>query len=130
MTGECYTAQITLFPEQVHLLNQALPRVFLDGPPGTGKTVVLVLMGVEWLRRGHDVRVMSSWYWSEAASAMMLHLLKTVEIKPGATPCGQAHLVQYDFRNTPDTEKALRELSQAANGGPLYVLADESGSNV
>ncbi|XP_025112762.1 uncharacterized protein LOC112575255 isoform X2 [Pomacea canaliculata] len=37
-TGECYTAVITLFPEQVDLLNRATPRLFVTGPPGTGKT--------------------------------------------------------------------------------------------
>ncbi|XP_025114468.1 uncharacterized protein LOC112576323 [Pomacea canaliculata] len=45
-TGEVYTAQITLFPEQVDLLNRAPLRLFVAGPPGTGKTVVLLLMGI------------------------------------------------------------------------------------
>ncbi|XP_025112765.1 uncharacterized protein LOC112575256 isoform X2 [Pomacea canaliculata] len=50
LTGEFYTALITLFPEQVDLLCHPPSRLFATGPPGTGKTVMLLMMGTEWLR--------------------------------------------------------------------------------
>ncbi|XP_025113150.1 uncharacterized protein LOC112575472 isoform X2 [Pomacea canaliculata] len=131
-TGECYTAVITLFPEQVHLLNKADPRVFVSGPPGTGKTVVLQLMAIEWLRCGHSVYIVSAWWWSSAASIMLHHLLqKTVEEqqKLGQSP-GQLHLLQYDFRQEKNVKRAVNDLSQAAMGGSLYVIADEAESDL
>ena len=127
-TGECYTAVITLFPEQVHLLHTAPPRIFVTGPPGTGKTVVLLLMAIEWLRCGHHVYVVSTWWGSLAACTMLYHLLlQTVKTQQsaGVSP-GQPHLLQYHSYNVGnDVPKAVNDLLQAANGGSLYVIADE-----
>ncbi|XP_025113686.1 uncharacterized protein LOC112575842 isoform X2 [Pomacea canaliculata] len=127
-TGECYTAVITLFPEQVHLLNTAPPRLFVSGPPGTGKTVVLLMMGRKWLLDGHDVHIVSTWWGSLAACMMLYHLLlQTVKTQQsaGVSP-GQPHLLQYHSYNVGnDVPKAVNDLLQAANGGSLYVIADE-----
>ncbi|PVD18253.1 hypothetical protein C0Q70_20802 [Pomacea canaliculata] len=127
-TGECYTAVITLFPEQVHLLHTAPPTLFVTGPPGTGKTVVLLLMAIEWLRCGHHVYVVSSCSESLAACTMLYQLLlQTVKTQQsaGVSP-GQPHLLQYDLDGGDDVEKAFNDLSQAASGGSLYVIADEA----
>ena len=129
-TGECYTAVITLFPEQVHLLHTAPPTLFVTGPPGTGKTVVLLLMAIQWLRCGHHVYVVSTWWGSRSACSMLYHLLlQTVNTQQsaGVSP-GQPHLLQYDLYDDEDVEKAVNDLSQAASGGSLYVIADEVGS--
>ncbi|XP_025112758.1 uncharacterized protein LOC112575254 [Pomacea canaliculata] len=133
-TGECYTALITLFPEQVDLLNTAPLRVFVAGPPGTGKTVVLLLMGTEWLRCGHDVYIVSSFADSRASCIMLYHLLLqslntlNKQVAGGTTP-GQLHILQYEFDQTQDedVEKAVNDLTQAARGGSVYVIADEAG---
>lgn len=127
LTGECY-AQITLFPEQVHLLNTAPPRVFLSGPPGTGKTVVLQLMGTEWLRRGHHVYVVSTWEESRAACCMLLHVLQqtvNTRLRGRANP-DRLHLRQFDLAKE-DVEEVVRDLTKAALEGTLYVIVDEAG---
>ncbi|XP_025079972.1 uncharacterized protein LOC112555696 isoform X2 [Pomacea canaliculata] len=130
-TGECYTAVITLYPEQVHLLHTAPPRLFVTGPPGTGKSVMLLLMGTEWLRCGHDVYVVSSWIETLAASTMLFHLLLTTVEKlrrAGQSP-GQVHFLKYDGEQSVD--KMVNDLSQLAKEDTLHVLEDEvSGGNL
>ena len=53
-------SQLALYPDQVDVLNNPpSPCVFLFGPPGCGKTVLLVLKAVEWLIEGHNVQLVS-----------------------------------------------------------------------
>ncbi|XP_025079407.1 uncharacterized protein LOC112555286 [Pomacea canaliculata] len=88
-------------------------------------------MAIEWLRCGHHVYVVSTWMESLAACTMLYHLLlQTVKTQQsaGVSP-GQPHLLQYDLDGGVDVEKAVNELSQAASGGSLYVIADEVGNN-
>lgn len=117
---------MTLFPEQVDLLNKAPPRLFVFGPPGTGKSVVLLLKATEWLRCGDDVYVVSTWSRSRAASIMLHHLLQTVKIRqtPGMS-LGQPHLLLYDF-DVEHVKKAVNDLSQETRGGSLHVIAEEA----
>ncbi|XP_025111927.1 uncharacterized protein LOC112574824 [Pomacea canaliculata] len=61
---------------------------------------------------------------------MLYHLLlQTVKTQQsaGVSP-GQPHLLLYELYNGNDVEKAVSDLSQAAIGGSLYVIADEAGS--
>ncbi|XP_025114049.1 uncharacterized protein LOC112576041 [Pomacea canaliculata] len=128
-TGECYTAQITLFPEQVHLLNMSPPIQFVTGPPGTGKTVVLMLTAMQWLDSGHHVYIVSTWLGNRAACFMLYHLLLNTlnTCRSADVPRGQPHLLLYDFDGGKDVENAVNDLSQAASGESLYVIADEVG---
>ncbi|XP_025112343.1 uncharacterized protein LOC112575043 isoform X2 [Pomacea canaliculata] len=120
-TGERNTAAITLFPEQVQLLSERSSRLFVAGPPGTGKTVVLQLKGVEWLQCG-DVYIVSTWVSSRAACTL-LHdqLLKH------ASSDSKVILKQYNFKSGTDVENAVKELSEATDRKPLMVIADEVG---
>ncbi|XP_025114015.1 uncharacterized protein LOC112576027 isoform X2 [Pomacea canaliculata] len=121
-TAECYV-QMALFPEQVELLTQAMPRVFVNGPPGTGKTVVLLLKGSEWLLQGKKVFVLSTWQESLAVCTLLHHQLQlTTNVQPG-----QLHFLQYDFEDKKNMDKALSDLSQESDGELLYVIADEAG---
>ncbi|XP_025112045.1 uncharacterized protein LOC112574897 [Pomacea canaliculata] len=128
-TGECYTAVITLFPEQVHLLHTAPPTLFVTGPPGTGKTVVLLLMAIQWLRCGHQVDIVSTWRGSLAAcDRLFCLLLQTVKKQQSAgVSIGQPYLRHYDLTERKDAEKAVSDFSQAAMRGNLFIIADEAG---
>ncbi|XP_025113996.1 uncharacterized protein LOC112576017 [Pomacea canaliculata] len=123
-TGECYTAVITLFPEQVHLLHTAPPTLFVTGPPGTGKTVVLLLMAIQWLRGGYPVHVMMTCKESRAACFMLHDLL----LKTHPTSITQLRLLQYDLTPPADISRILTYLSEEASKGSLYIVADEVAS--
>lgn len=129
LTGE-YSIQVTLYPEQAYLVNAAPPRVFIAGPPGTGKTVVLLLEAAEWLRFGSDVYVVSSWTSSQVACNMVRYLLQqtiNTQLAAAVVKHGQVHLLQYDFYEEKQVEKAVEELAKLAKDGSLYVIADEAG---
>ncbi|XP_025111932.1 uncharacterized protein LOC112574830 [Pomacea canaliculata] len=58
---------------------------------------------------------------------MLYHLLlQTVKTQQsaGVSP-GQPHLLLYELDDGEDVKKAVNDLSQAASGGSLYVIADE-----
>ncbi|XP_025113982.1 uncharacterized protein LOC112576006 [Pomacea canaliculata] len=134
-TGECYTAEITLFPEQVNLLSNAPPRLYLTGPPGTGKTVVLMLMAALWLQTGSDVYIVSTCTESHTVCSMLYHLLLQNKQwqAPGITS-EKLHLLHHPFDKNETVDKdvdeavdeAVDDLSQAAKGDTLYVIADEA----
>ncbi|XP_025113483.1 uncharacterized protein LOC112575710 [Pomacea canaliculata] len=127
-TGECYTAEITLFPEQVNLLSDAPPRLYLTGPPGTGKTVVLLLMAALWLQSGSDVYIVSTCTESHTVCNMLYHqLLHTIHKQNDTTvTSGQPHFLQYHLDQGEDVDKAVDDLSKAVKGDTLYVIADEA----
>ncbi|XP_025113083.1 uncharacterized protein LOC112575428 [Pomacea canaliculata] len=89
-------------------------------------------MAIERLRCGHHVYIVSSCSESRAACSMLYDLLQqTVNTLPseGVSP-GQPHLLQYDLGDDKDVDKAVNDLSQAASGGSLYVIADEVGPDM
>ncbi|XP_025113367.1 uncharacterized protein LOC112575607 [Pomacea canaliculata] len=85
------------------------------------------MMGIKWLLGGHRVYVVSTCHESLAACIMMYHLLlQTVNTQQSAgVSHGEPHLLQYDLYYDDEAEKAVNDLSQAARGGSLYVIADE-----
>ncbi|XP_025079766.1 uncharacterized protein LOC112555545 [Pomacea canaliculata] len=128
-TTQCSYAVITLFPEQVHLLTMTSPRVMLAGPPGTGKTLVLQLKATEWLRCGSDVFLVCTSDRCAACYRMYYLLQQTIETQLAPTgTSGQLHLLEYRFGTNSDVENAVRDLSQAATGGVLHVIADQMDS--
>ncbi|XP_070209679.1 uncharacterized protein [Littorina saxatilis] len=70
---------LALYPDQVDLLSDNTLRcVHLRGPPGTGKTIVLVLKVIQWLHQGHDVHVVSATHESRAVSFLIERQLQCV----------------------------------------------------
>ncbi|XP_025100822.1 uncharacterized protein LOC112568037 isoform X2 [Pomacea canaliculata] len=125
-----YTAEISLSPQQSRLIHTDPPRVFLAGPPGTGKTVVLLLKAIQWLGGGHDVCVVSTGWWSLAASKMLFFLLQQSKkkIQEEKLSPGQVHFLQYNFNDQTGEQinKAVQDLSDAAKDRSLYIIADEA----
>lgn len=124
--GYCYTFHITLFPEQMELLVRAPSRVFIDGPPGTGKSVVLLLKAKEWLRQNKIVCVLSTWDRSYAASYRLYHLLQHTLLEQRARP-EQLQFLKKNFRLKEDVDTTLDEFSQSSKKGPLSIIVDEPG---
>ncbi|XP_070200978.1 uncharacterized protein [Littorina saxatilis] len=109
-------------------MNRDPPLVYITGAPGTGKTVVLVLQGVRWLRQGHDVHVLSTSYNTRAVSTSIKQQLEN-SLSAGPTPSltpGSVSYHKYDFWNWEgDVDQAVTDLVACVNNGNLHVLIDE-----
>lgn len=130
VTGERMTS-LVLTPEQISLLTRAPAKVLLTGPPGVGKSVMLVLMALTWLRQGHDVHLVSVKTESLAATRMINHVIQvsmrddpTTVTTPSAV--GRVHLHEYDFYNKEtDVDKAINTLTATRGSHGPYVICDE-----
>lgn len=110
--------QLCLYPEQMDIMNSADTKIFLSGPPGTGKTVMLYLKGSQWLSAGYTVHIVITCKHSRAASYMLENQLKQkfTEVK----------LHNFDFEEMErDVDNAVKKLENTSPGGQLCVIADE-----
>ncbi|KAK7098189.1 hypothetical protein V1264_002541 [Littorina saxatilis] len=121
-------ALLVLTLQQVGLMNRDPPLVCITGAPGTGKTVVLVLQGVRWLRQGHDVHVISTLYNTRAVSTYITQQLE-MSLSASPTPSLTPGSVSYhlcDFWNREgDVDQAVTDLVACVKNGQLHVLIDE-----
>ncbi|XP_070203614.1 uncharacterized protein [Littorina saxatilis] len=122
-------ALLVLTLQQLGLMNRDPPLVSITGAPGTGKTVVLVLQGVRWLRQGHDVHVLSTRYNTRAVSTSIKQQLE-MSLSAGPTPSltpGSVSYHRYNFWDREaDVEKAVTDLVACVKNGHLHVLIDEA----
>ncbi|KAK7106592.1 hypothetical protein V1264_017826 [Littorina saxatilis] len=121
-------ALLVLTLQQLGLMNRGPPLVHITGAPGTGKTVVLVLQGLRWLRQGHDVHVLSTSYATRAVSTSITQQLG-MSLSAGPTPSltpGSVSYHRYNFWDREaDVEKAVTDLVACVKNGHLHVLIDE-----
>ncbi|XP_070199091.1 uncharacterized protein [Littorina saxatilis] len=121
-------ALLVLTLQQLGLMNRDPPLVYITGAPGTGKTVVLVLQGVRWLRQGHDVHVISTQDNTRAVSTSIKQQLE-MSLSAGPTPSltpGSVSYHLYDiFNREGDVDQAVTDLVASVKNGHLHVLIDE-----
>ncbi|XP_025115929.1 uncharacterized protein LOC112577155 isoform X1 [Pomacea canaliculata] len=120
--------KLVLTPQQIDLLVTAPSRVFLSGPCGTGKTVVLVLMALQWLYQGHDVHIVSSWVLGLAASYLVHHQLEgTMQAYQNRSqPTGKVHIHFYNFqKGEEEVTKSINDLVNFAKNETLHIVMDE-----
>ncbi|KAK7106045.1 hypothetical protein V1264_017348 [Littorina saxatilis] len=109
---------------QVQILNSGERLVYLTGPPGAGKTVMLILQAEKWLRDGHDVCVVSMSNESMAASLWMYHSLQTK--CPSLKHKLHFHAELVEGKGKDDL---VNNLASRAKDDHLYVIVDEVDSS-
>ncbi|KAL8602626.1 hypothetical protein ACOMHN_017362 [Nucella lapillus] len=124
-TGLRYSS-IALTPAQVALLNsQPEPQfVHLQGPPGTAKTVVLLLKALQWVRQGRQVVVVSGDVRSRAVTRLVEAQLRSME------PAAAANIQRlcYDFSDDGfSAGAAVARLQRHIRPGPVLIIFDEAG---
>lgn len=127
LTGDLFESPI-LHEGHLFLLEEGSPRVGLLGPPGTGKTRTLELMGRRWRSQGHDVFVVSTWTTSRAASRMLFEILSKTRdggrVKQGSRK-GRVTLMEFDLMKESVTE-VVQKLEDMSQKGKLFILCDEA----
>ena len=87
---------IVLHPDQVDVLHRQQPLVYIAGPPCVGKSLVLLLKGIDWLDQHKPVQVVSSNLGSQAASRMLEAQLKR------SRPAADVNLHMYNLDEETD----------------------------
>ena len=123
-------AYLVLTQQQLHLMSGKKPRVCITGPPGTGKTICLVLMGLRWLTDRNDVHVICTRTRTLAISHLIKYQLEaSLRADPTAsTAQGSVIFHIYDIYfndNEVEVNRAIGELVAASRGQALHVLMDE-----
>lgn len=120
-------ASLVLYPDQLEILTSALPLVFLCGPPGTGKTVVLVLQGLEWLRQNYKVHIVSVIPEGNAAAILIETQLQNTMPAAKSKVC----LHNFNLWITDNVHSATSSvLQESQQNEQLHVIVDEAGPNI
>ena len=107
---------LALTPEQVVILGRPDPCVYLTGPPGCGKTLLLHLKARQWLNEGHHVHVVCLSNKARAVSSLIAAQLQT---------SGTAHAVtQHTFKIHKEMNTAICTLAALSHNG-LWIIVDE-----
>ncbi|KAL8614991.1 hypothetical protein ACOMHN_051852 [Nucella lapillus] len=115
---------LSLYPQQLYLLQSGGLRVFLHGPPGTGKTTLLLLKALQWLREGQIVFVVSTLFQSLAASNLVHHqLFKTMSPEHK----DNLRFLALELFDSSTIEYALMTLIDGVLDKSLCIIADEAG---
>ncbi|XP_025112297.1 uncharacterized protein LOC112575023 isoform X4 [Pomacea canaliculata] len=146
LTGELFNCSI-IHPEHQQLVTAAPPRVFLSGPPGSGKTTSLVLMGKQWLSEGHKVCVLSTWRENRTSSRLLhciltefskrmdkSHAAKDLKVFPQSIKVETKNTkrdIQLIFEEVDLEKKEMlkinRKINYLAASGGLLILVDDAG---
>lgn len=95
------------------------PLVYIAGPPGTGKSVVLLIKARDWLTQQKTVLLVSTHSEGLGASYMI-----EAQLEQSGGTHGQVQILPLDLTKGDYTD-ALSELQNKAQHGELYIIADE-----
>lgn len=118
--GERFSRRV-LHDDQIKVLKKEPPLMFVCGPPGTGKSVVLLLMACKWLFMEHHVHVTSTWSGSMAATHLIVFELK----RQWPQHADRVHHHEFDLKEEGGLEDAVKTLGDH-NNGELFIICDEA----
>ncbi|PVD21812.1 hypothetical protein C0Q70_17614 [Pomacea canaliculata] len=119
-----------LHEDHLSVLKDPPPLVGLCGPPCTGKTRTLELIGRRWMSEGHEVHVVSLWQTSLAASSMLCEVLgkktnSSHREEGSQAPQGRVVPMAFDLKrdNVKDIVRSIKD--KPVQKGALFILCDE-----
>ena len=113
-------SSLALTPQQVTVLSRPDPCVYLQAPPGCGKTLLLLLKARQWLGQGHHVHVVSL---SDGARAVSSLICAQLGQSQGAAPAVTYHTFNI-YDNPDELNRAISILAALSHNG-LHVIVDE-----
>lgn len=111
--------RLTLHQEMTELLKK--PRVFLSGPPCTGKTRMLALVGRQWLSDGHSVHVINT---SPEGAIAAMHLMKLLQ-EPAINTQALSFLVNCDLNDETKVAHTLDHFKKLSEEKAVFIILDE-----
>ncbi|XP_025113850.1 uncharacterized protein LOC112575922 [Pomacea canaliculata] len=124
LTGDLYE-RLMLNQDMVDLLEE--PILFLGGPPNSGKTRMMTLVGNKWLSEGHDVFIVND--SSSKSYPLLSHQLKTLtarhesDLSDNSTR-GRIYENECNFTSDVSLKTSIDKMITKAEGKDLYVLVD------
>ncbi|XP_025113877.1 uncharacterized protein LOC112575941 isoform X3 [Pomacea canaliculata] len=127
-TGDLYQ-RVILYQEMLALL--AEEKLFLVGPPNTGKTRLLTLAGETWRARGHDLYVVSGPSGSRD-SVVWTFLNQSTQNVEGAqadiASSSSVFKINCNFNKKKEMQETLKHLIKKRGEKALCVLVDDADS--
>ncbi|XP_025114469.1 uncharacterized protein LOC112576324 [Pomacea canaliculata] len=120
LTGDMFERSF-LYPNMTKLLNERF--LFLAGPPGTGKTRMLALVGRKWVLEGHPVHIIST---SPGGEKVAKHLKQLISSSESPEPKNVFHLtLNLDDTTNVTSKLDLIQQNSHENSQEAYVIAVE-----
>ncbi|XP_025114095.1 uncharacterized protein LOC112576075 isoform X2 [Pomacea canaliculata] len=118
LTGELFE-RLTLYPDMTDLLKE--PRLFICGPPGTGKTTMLMLAGRSWLSEGHDVYILKT---SESRLEQSLKMESSTRPSDDGVR-GQVFVYSANIHDEKSRKSAIKEILKHSGQKAVHIIAYE-----
>ncbi|PVD21787.1 hypothetical protein C0Q70_17588 [Pomacea canaliculata] len=112
----------TLYPGMTDLIQE--PRVFLSGPPGTGKTRLLGLVGRKWLSEGHVVQIVNTSTELTSSTLQLVKILQEAQ-SSGISPNGMVVSLNCNTKRRKDIRDLITNLKATAGEKSVCVLVDD-----
>ncbi|XP_025114302.1 uncharacterized protein LOC112576222 [Pomacea canaliculata] len=102
------------------------PRVCLAGPPGTGKSKILALVGKKWISEGHTVHLINTCAErSDAITQLHKLLLQSSTGQSPDTPVKFVKTMFCNIKNLRGTEERIKRLISEEKENTFFSLIDE-----
>lgn len=125
VTGDLYHRPI-LSEDMLDLLKEE--RLFLVGPPKTGKTLLLRLAGEKWRARGHDVFVVSGPSGSRDRTFLKQSTQNIEGSRSNIASPGSVVQINCNFSSSTEMQTTLNMLINSKGENALCVVADDVDS--
>ncbi|KAK7100621.1 hypothetical protein V1264_023541 [Littorina saxatilis] len=127
-TGRRFTAAV-LFPQHIEVLDSIDKYVYINGSPGSGKTMVLTVKGLQWVKAGSYVCVLTIEAGTSPVS-LIIHQQIVDALHREEDTSGSGKIDTDSLSNDTDDVKTsfqhlVNRLKQRADGRLICLIVDE-----